>query len=117
MVVRVENSLRFAGDCVIAQNPSFGIWEHEVAGSNRGSSAPEASLLGERLPDAGVDLVPGNRLRFPAFDLSDSVPDNAGPLRTQLERFGVEAVAQGLHQRLPFFLGQGQGVLEDLLRR
>ena len=34
MVVRVENSLRFAGDCVIAQNPSFGIWEHEVAGSN-----------------------------------------------------------------------------------
>jgi hypothetical protein len=34
VVVRVENSLRFAGDCVIAQNPTFEIWEHEVAGSN-----------------------------------------------------------------------------------
>jgi hypothetical protein len=34
VVVGVENSLRFAVDCVIAQNPSSGIWEHEVAGSN-----------------------------------------------------------------------------------
>ena len=34
MVVRVENSLRFAGFSPIAQNPPFVIWEHEVAGSN-----------------------------------------------------------------------------------
>ena len=47
MVVRVENYLRFAGDCVIAQNPSFGIWEHEVAGSNPVAPTNLANIDGD----------------------------------------------------------------------
>jgi hypothetical protein len=84
VVVRVENSLRFSGDCVIAQNPSLGIWEHEVAGSNpvaptsdykelrvrRFSSRPlvdqagSIELFGEARDDALEQLVNVAKQRF-----------------------------------------------------
>ena len=75
------------------------------------------SDLPQRLANPRGDLVPRHQPRFTALERREPPRDLLTPPGPELVPCVLEAIVEGIDQRRPLLVGQGQGALENVPRR